>query len=109
MRDRDGREIGEVGDLLIDRRQRRVRLLRVDHGGLLGILTTPVFVPVETIERVSGDAVDIGRSWFQVAAAPQCHLAGPDADMQLADLYAYYAHPPFWLSGRLTPPRGFLR
>ncbi|MEU4428468.1 PRC-barrel domain-containing protein [Actinoplanes sp. NPDC024001] len=109
VRDRDGKEIGEVGDLLIDRGRRAVRLLRVDHGGLLGILATPVFVPAEAVVRVAGDAVDIDQSWFQVAAAPEYDPAGADHDRQLADLYAYYCHAPFWLAGHSPPSGGFVR
>jgi sporulation protein YlmC with PRC-barrel domain len=90
VRDRDGKNIGEVGDLLIDLGKQRVRLLRVDHGGLLGILATPVFVPAEAVERVTGDAVEIDLSGIQVAAAPEYDLGGAEADKQLADLYAYY-------------------
>src|SRR5687768_3954769 len=47
VQDRDGQEIGKVEDLLVDSEEHKVRFLRVDHGGLLGIGTTPSFIPVD--------------------------------------------------------------
>lgn len=92
--DRHGSEIGTVGNLLIDPRQRKVRLLGIDHGGRLGILATPLYVPVETVERITDDMVGIDRTGFYVAAAPNYDPLVADSDERLADLYRYYNLPP---------------
>lgn len=107
--DRDGNEIGKVDDLLIDPDQQKVRLLRVKHGGLFGVGATPLFIPVETVERVTEDEVGIDRTRVQVAAAPEYDPEIVDRDKQMANLYAYYGYPPYWAPGFIPPPRGFFR
>jgi sporulation protein YlmC with PRC-barrel domain len=47
--DHNGEEIGKVDDLLIDDRERRVRFLRVGHGGFLGIGASHFLVPVDAV------------------------------------------------------------
>ena len=36
VKDKDGNDLGKIDDLLIDDRERKVRLLRVEHGGFEG-------------------------------------------------------------------------
>ena len=55
--DRYGEEIGEVDDLLIDDRDKRVRFLEVASGGLLGIGETKFLIPVEAITTISDETV----------------------------------------------------
>ncbi|MCM4083826.1 PRC-barrel domain-containing protein [Paractinoplanes hotanensis] len=62
VRDRTGEDIGKVDDLLIDTEQEKIRFLRVEHGGLLGIGATPSFIPIDAITDVTGDEVRIDRS-----------------------------------------------
>jgi sporulation protein YlmC with PRC-barrel domain len=87
--DRDGEEIGKVDDLLVDNEQQKVRMLRVEHGGLLGIGATPLFLPVETVEHVEDDKVMIGRSQVQVVGAPEYDPELVDRDERMAALYDY--------------------
>ncbi|WP_328474461.1 PRC-barrel domain-containing protein [Actinoplanes sp. NBC_00393] len=105
--DRDGNEIGKVDDLLIDQEEQKVRLLRVEHGGLFGIGATALFIPVETVERVTDDKVGIDRSRVQVADAPQYDPEVVDRDQQMAGLYDYYGYAPYWAPGYVPPARGF--
>jgi len=88
--DRDGKELGKVEDLLIDTELDKVRLLRVEHGGLFGIGATPLYIPVEAIERVTDDEVAVNRSGAQVAEAPQYDPDLIDADKHFAELYRHY-------------------
>lgn len=53
VRDKDGEEVGQVADLLIDPQERRVRFLLVTHGGFLGIGKTESFLPVDTITDIT--------------------------------------------------------
>jgi sporulation protein YlmC with PRC-barrel domain len=103
--DRAGNEIGKVDDLLIDTEHKRVRMLRVEHGGLLGIGTTPLFIPVEAVERITDDEVGIERSRGEVADAPRYEPELVDADTYFTDLYGYYRYMPYWAPGYL-PQRG---
>ncbi|MEU8659751.1 PRC-barrel domain-containing protein [Actinoplanes philippinensis] len=102
--DRDGHEIGNVGDLLIDPVQRRVRLLVVEHGGLFGVGATPLFIPVETAHLVTEGVIRLDRTRVQVAEAPQYDPELVDQEKPMTDLYGYYGFTPF-----IPPPRGFFR
>ena len=57
--DQGGNDIGDVNDLIVDERQRRVRFLLVTSGGFLGLGATMMLVPVEAITGVSGRGVEI--------------------------------------------------
>jgi sporulation protein YlmC with PRC-barrel domain len=107
--DRDGDEIGKVEDLLIDTEQKKVRMLRIEHGGLFGIGATPLFMPVEAVERVTDDEVRVDRSRAQVAGAPQYDPDLIDGDNYFTDLYGYYGYLPYWAPGHVAPTRGFYR
>jgi sporulation protein YlmC with PRC-barrel domain len=88
--DCEGNEIGKVDDLLIDTEHKAVRLLRVQHGGLFGIGATPLYIPVEAVERVTQDEVVVGRSRAQIAEAPQYDPELVDGDDHFARLYRHY-------------------
>lgn len=107
--DRDGNEIGKVGDLLVDSGEQKVRLLRVEHGGLFGVGVTPLFIPVESVARVTGDEVFLESSRVQVAGAPAYDPEIVGKDEQMATLYDYYGYPPYWAPGFIPPRRGFFR
>ena len=68
--DRDGEDIGEVEDLLIDAYEKRVRLLEVASGGFLGLGKTKFLLPVEAITRISDDTVYVNQTRQYIAGAP---------------------------------------
>lgn len=109
VRDCDGNEIGAVGDLLIDPAQRKVRLLQVEHGGLFGVGTAPLYIPAETVERVTNADVHVDRTRVQVATAPEYDPELADRDSRMTDLYDYYGCPPYWAPELVPPTRGFFR
>ncbi|WP_127508357.1 PRC-barrel domain-containing protein [Actinoplanes solisilvae] len=88
--DRDGDEIGEIDDLLIEPEQGRVRMIRVKDGGLFGIGGTPLYIPAEFVADVTEDLVAVDRSRVQVAGAPTYDPELIDGDQQMAGLYEYY-------------------
>jgi uncharacterized protein YrrD len=71
VRDKDGGEIGKVDDLLVDGGHGKVRFLRVEHGGILGLGATSSFIPVEAIVRVTDDCVYISQSGQRISGAPR--------------------------------------
>nr|WP_221381970.1 PRC-barrel domain-containing protein [Actinoplanes polyasparticus] len=93
--DQDGHEIGKVEDLLIDPEQQKVRLLRVEHGGLFGVGATPLYVPANMVERGTQDEVIIDRSRVQIAGAPGYDPDLIDGDKHFSELYEYYATTPY--------------
>lgn len=107
--DQDGHDIGRVDDLLVDIEHEKVRLLRVAHGGLFGVGATPLFIPVEAVQRVTDDEVGIDRSRVQVAEAPHYDPELVDKDRYFAELYDYYGYPPYGAASRALPARKFFR
>jgi sporulation protein YlmC with PRC-barrel domain len=101
----DGEEIGKVHALFVDADERRVRLLDVESGGLLGLGAEHRLIPVDAVVQVSDERVTIGRSRAEIAKAP-----GYDPDLEelkpaddLNDLYGYYGMTPFWTPGYRYP------
>ncbi|MDY7087204.1 MAG: PRC-barrel domain-containing protein [Actinomycetota bacterium] len=107
--DRDGNEIGKVDDLLIDTDGPKVRMIRVEHGGLFGIGATPFFIPVEAVDRVTDGEVGVDRPRVEVAGAPQYDPELVDKQETFAELYNYYGYPPYGTPGYRSPARGFFR
>jgi sporulation protein YlmC with PRC-barrel domain len=81
--DSAGQSLGTVADLLVDTETNHVRILRVEHGGILGFGASSSFVPVESVMRVTDDEVHVSSSKDHVAA-------GPPYDPDLADQRDYY-------------------
>ena len=88
----DGKVIGSVEDLYIDRQEREVRFLEVGAGGLLGIGKKRFLVPVEAVTEVTAGRVTIepgrtqkveGPSPFETKVAPP-----PAAEERRAEDYA---------------------
>ena len=93
--DRNGEDIGEVEDLLIDAHEKRVRLLEVASGGFLGSGKTKFLLPVEAIIRISNDTVYVNQTRQYIAGAPHYD---PDLIHQEAGEKGYY----LWRRGKGT-------
>ncbi|MGQ0571049.1 MAG: PRC-barrel domain-containing protein [Armatimonadota bacterium] len=107
--DSSGEEIGEVEDLFVDDRERKVRFLQVASGGFLGIGETKFMIPVDAIKRIDEGTVHIDQTRERLAKAPKY---APDLVMKQThwnDLYGYYGYAPFWGPGYIYPPYPFYR
>jgi sporulation protein YlmC with PRC-barrel domain len=106
--DRDGAEIGEVDDLLIDEPEKHVRFLEVASGGFLGLGKTRFLIPVEAITRISDSTVYINQTRQHIAGAPPYDpdLIHKDAGEggYYGDVYRHYGYPPYWGPGYIYPP-----
>jgi sporulation protein YlmC with PRC-barrel domain len=103
-------DLGEVDDLLIDAEEGRVRILRVERGGILGVGATASFIPVDAITSIDDDAVHVGASRERVFAAPRFDNPGQtDADTYAEQLYQHYGYTPFRDPGYTYPPYPFRR
>jgi len=107
--DSSGEEIGEVEDLFVDDRERKVRFLQVASGGFLGIGETKFMIPVDAIKRIDEGTVHVDQTRARLAKAPKYD---PDLVMKQThwnDLYGYYGYAPFWGPGYIYPPYPFYR
>jgi sporulation protein YlmC with PRC-barrel domain len=91
--DADGRRMGSVDDLYIDRQERRVRFLEVGAGGFLGMGQKHLLVPVEAVSEVAEGQVTIepGRSKKVAGDPPFDTTLAPPTTGHRRD-----ATPPWW-------------
>lgn len=103
VRDKDGKDIGKVDDLLIDTRERKVRLMRVESGGFLGVGETKVLIPIDAITKISDDAIHVNQTRDHIAHAPRYDPALANDDLYWNQVYGYYGFGGFWGSGYVYP------
>jgi len=103
--DNTGKHIGTVDDLIIDETHKKVRFLRVECGGFLGIGATHLMIPVDAITSINGDAVTIDREGKHLHGAPRYNpeLVIDSGESYWGDVYTYYGFAPFWGPGYTHP------
>lgn len=102
--DASGEEIGKVDELLVDDAETMVRLLRVKHGGFLGIGADHFLVPVDAVTSVDDDSVRVDRERARLSDVP-----GYDPDLAkqptyYGELYGWWGYGPYWGPGYIYPP-----
>jgi sporulation protein YlmC with PRC-barrel domain len=100
VHDQDGEEIGKIDELLIDEDEGRVRMVRIEEGGFLGIGSTPFFLPVDVITSIADGEVHVDQTRSRVAEAPPYDPDLTDQSDYYSELYDYYGYPP--TGGRAT-------
>ncbi len=100
--DASGEQIGHVDDLMIDDQEKKVRFLQVASGGFLGIGRTKVLIPVDVIQKITPEAVQIDRTREHVAGSPPYDPEVTDQP-DWSVYYAYYGADPFWAPGYTYP------
>lgn len=85
--------VGTVDDLIIDDDERRVRLLVVSSGGILGLGLSTRLVPVDAVTRID-EQVHIAAAHTQVHDARSDDVG--DRTLAYRDMCAAYGYPPFW-------------
>jgi sporulation protein YlmC with PRC-barrel domain len=88
VRDRDGDDLGKLGDLLIDEAEGKFQMLRVERGGVLAFGATLSFIPVEAITAIDADVVHMGELRERIAGAPHHDPDLIDAERH----YTLYVH-----------------
>jgi sporulation protein YlmC with PRC-barrel domain len=101
--DKNGKDIGTVEDLLIDDRERRVRFLLVEHGGILGLDETKSFIPVDAITRITGTHVHIDHTADHVVEAPRYDPQLMNDRTYNRSVYGHYGYAPFWEAAYAHP------
>ncbi len=100
--DANNHEIGEVDDLMIDDQEKKVRFIRVVSGGFLGIGEKKVLIPVDVIQKITRDTVQVDRTKDHIAGAPVYDPEMTD-EPDWEAYYAYYGTVPFWAPGYTYP------
>lgn len=100
--DANGEEVGKVEDLLVDNSEKRVRFLRVESGGFLGIGNSTFIIPVDAITRIEDDTVHIDRTRSVVAESP-AYVPELENQAYLDRVYEYYGYTPYWDPGYVYP------
>jgi sporulation protein YlmC with PRC-barrel domain len=101
--DRNGEEIGDVDDLLLDDRENKVRFLRVGAGGFLGIGEHHFLVPVDAVTRIDADHVHIDRERAGLRDVP---TYDPDLAYEqdyYGNIYGWWGYSPYWAPGYAYP------
>jgi hypothetical protein len=102
--DRIGQPIGPVEDIWFDMENRRARLLEISHGGLLGLGSRHMLVPVEAIRGTDTENVYLDRDREVVIDGPEFQPDQiEDHEVHYADVYAWYGVAPDWEAERLAP------
>ena len=101
--DRNGDEIGDVDDLIIDDREQKVRFMQVGAGGILGMGETKLMIPIDAITRVTADTVHVDQTRERMVGAPRYDPALV-RDTYWEDVYGYYGYSPYWAPGYVYPP-----
>jgi sporulation protein YlmC with PRC-barrel domain len=103
VKDKDGKDLGKVHDLLIDDQQNKVRFLLVEHGGFLGLGETKSFIPVDAITKITADDVFINHTREHVATAPRYDPDLASDRSYPASIYDHYGYTPYWVPGYAYP------
>jgi len=103
--DSAGTEIGTVDGLMVDDARNKVRFLRVECGGFLGLGGTHVMIPVDAIAGITRDAVTIDREGEHLRGAPRYDpaLVNNQDEGYWGGVYGHYGHQPYWGTGYTYP------
>ena len=100
----DGDKIGKVDALLVDAQESKVRFIRIEAGGFLGIGEKKWLIPVDAITRIDRDNVYVDQTRQKITGAP---VYDPDLVETNEDyypgLYSYYGYGPYWGAGYAYP------
>lgn len=88
---------------MVDNAEKKVRLMEVAHGGLLGIGEEKVLIPIDAITNISNEAVHIDWTREHVAATPVYDPEIGERQDYYEGLYGYYGIAPFWGPGYAYP------
>ena len=102
--DRQGEHIGHVSGLFIDTKERKVRVMELRAGGVLGLGDRHFLLPIETVLAVTADEVRVGETRARILGAPVYDpvLVERPTAASLQSHYDHYGVTPSWSSGRTS-------
>jgi sporulation protein YlmC with PRC-barrel domain len=100
--DSHGKEIGHVSSLFVDHTERKVRVLELRVGGLLGLGEQHVLLPAEAITSVAADSVHVNQTREHVVHSPTYDptLVVAATRLYLEPYYGHYGVAPHWGTGQ---------
>ena len=101
--DKNGQELGKIDALFVDDTQRKVRFMRVESGGFLGLGERKSLIPIDAITSVTAHEIQIGHTADTVASAPTYDPTLVEEKSRYNDTYRHYGYIPFWGSGYVNP------
>lgn len=111
--DRNGEDIGNVDDLLVDDHEHKVRFLRIKEGGFLGIGGRNFLIPVDAVTRIADETVHVDQKGEHIGAGPTYEPNVGTTDTRGQEgyreggyyhgLYGHYGYMPFWAPGYAYP------
>jgi len=102
---KDGEKIGKVDALLVDENEGKVRFMRVEAGGFLGIGAKKWLVPIDAITRVDSDHVYVDQTKQRFTSAPVYDptVVSKNDNDYWGGLYNYWGYGPYWAPGYRYP------
>lgn len=100
--DKNGDDIGDVDEIVIDDQERRVRFLEVGSGGFLGIGEKKRLIPVDGVTAVD-DKVHVDLTRDAVAGSHEYDPTLAPEREYYTDVYDYYGYMPYWGAGYMYP------
>jgi sporulation protein YlmC with PRC-barrel domain len=103
--DRHGEKMGHVSDLFIDDAERKVRMLEISTGGLLGFGERHALVPVDAVTMVGAKDIHIDQTREHVSKSPAYDpaLVRLPTREYWEPFYGYYGLSPYWGTGYVYP------
>ena len=103
--DQEGNLVGTVDGLLVDDAENKVRFLRIECGGFLGLGATHLLIPVDAITSITRDIVTIDCDGTHVRSAPRYDpaLFKKMDEHNWSEIYDHYGYPPYWVDGYRYP------
>jgi sporulation protein YlmC with PRC-barrel domain len=105
--DSEGTAIGHVSALFVDEPERKVRMIELRVGDVLGLGGTHVLLPVDAITEVTRHEVRVDQTRDRVINSPAY-----DPKLILRErndwnsYYGYYGYSPYWNTGYRYPDFG---
>jgi len=103
--DRDGVDIGHISDLFVDEDHRKVRMLEIHAGGILGLGERHFLLPVDAISSIDKDEVHVSETQDRVSRSPAYDpnlIVAPTIE-NWEPFYGYYGLSPYWGMGYRYP------
>ncbi|MEO6876317.1 MAG: PRC-barrel domain-containing protein [Opitutaceae bacterium] len=102
---KDGEKIGKVDALFVDEAESKIRYLRIESGGFLGIGEKKFLLPIDAISSIDQDHVHVDQTGEKIAGAPvyDPSIVSSANHAYYGGLFGYYGYSPYWMSGYMYP------
>jgi len=100
--DSDGRDIGKVCDLLLDRGQMHIRFVEVTAWELPEEKMQKILVPIDAVTNITNDCITINQPWESLMNAPRYEPSRLNETI-LRRICKFFGSKLFWSPGETHP------